>query len=107
MRFLVDVQLPPALAEWIRSKGFTAEHVYDDLGARSPDTLIAETSIEIGAIVVSKDKDFLRLQQNGRPQVVWVRIGNTTNRVLFDRFEAEWPRVLADLTRGESVVELL
>jgi predicted nuclease of predicted toxin-antitoxin system len=29
MRFLVDAQLPPALARMLAAKGFQAEHVYD------------------------------------------------------------------------------
>jgi predicted nuclease of predicted toxin-antitoxin system len=29
MRFLVDAQLPPALARWLAGKGHEAEHVAD------------------------------------------------------------------------------
>ena len=29
MRFLIDAQLPPALARWIESRGYIAEHVHD------------------------------------------------------------------------------
>jgi predicted nuclease of predicted toxin-antitoxin system len=29
MRFLVDAQLPPALARWFAANGHTAEHVAD------------------------------------------------------------------------------
>jgi len=29
MRFLVDAQLPPALARWLSGKGHEAEHVAD------------------------------------------------------------------------------
>jgi predicted nuclease of predicted toxin-antitoxin system len=29
MRFLVDAQLPPALARWIESQGQVAQHVAD------------------------------------------------------------------------------
>lgn len=29
MRFLVDAQLPPALARMLEGKGFEAEHVHD------------------------------------------------------------------------------
>ena len=33
MTFLVDAQLPPALADWLIKQGHPAEHVYDvDLG---------------------------------------------------------------------------
>jgi predicted nuclease of predicted toxin-antitoxin system len=29
MRFIVDAQLPPALARWLAAKGHEAEHVAD------------------------------------------------------------------------------
>ena len=33
MKFLVDAQLPPALARWLREQGYDAQHV-EDLGLR-------------------------------------------------------------------------
>lgn len=106
MRFLVDAQLPPALAEWLKGKGFEAEHVFDRLGPDRADGFIAEMARAANAIVVSKDADFLSLQVDGRPQVVWVALGNSTNRTLLARFEAEWPRISEALSRGDAVVEL-
>lgn len=36
MRFLVDAQLPPALARYLTAAGHQAEHVYDiDMGEAS------------------------------------------------------------------------
>jgi predicted nuclease of predicted toxin-antitoxin system len=37
MRFLVDAQLPPALAQWLASHGHDAMHV-TDLGCNRPPT---------------------------------------------------------------------
>lgn len=37
MRFLVDAQLPPALARWLTAKGYEAEHVADVGMASSSD----------------------------------------------------------------------
>jgi hypothetical protein len=37
---------------------------------------------------------------------VWVRIGNATRRVLVARFAAVFPRVLAALERGETIVQI-
>jgi predicted nuclease of predicted toxin-antitoxin system len=106
MRFLVDAQLPPALVDGFKSKGRQAEHVFEQLGADRPDAFIAQTSIATAAVVVTKDNDFLQLQENGRPQIIWVRIGNTANQRLLERFESEWARVFGALSRGEDVVEL-
>lgn len=106
MRFLVDAQLPPALAGWLVSRGHEAQHVLEIFEASAPDTVIAGASRESGSVVISKDADFLQLQVDGMPPVIWVRLGNSTNRVLLGLFEAEWPRVADALGRGEAVVEL-
>jgi len=106
MRFLVDVQLPPALARWIASKGHEAEHVRDRLGADRSDVFLAGASIAAGSVVISKDSDFLRLQADGKPPVIWVRLGNSTNVALLALFELEWQRILDSLSRGEPVVEV-
>jgi predicted nuclease of predicted toxin-antitoxin system len=37
MRFIVDAQLPPALARWLVRQGHEAEHVADRLLATAPD----------------------------------------------------------------------
>ena len=106
MRFLIDAQLPPALADWLKTKGHEAEHVSERLGAERSDTFIAGVAATVGSILVSKDADFLDLLVNGKPQFLWVRIGNSTNRLLTERFEAEWARVEDALSRGEAVVDI-
>jgi len=40
VRFLVDTQLPAALARWLREKGHQAEHVLDVNLGQSKDTPI-------------------------------------------------------------------
>lgn len=62
MRFLVDAQLPPALARWIESEGYPAEHVFDALGVDVSDEVIWEYASGIEAIILSKDEDFFTLR---------------------------------------------
>jgi predicted nuclease of predicted toxin-antitoxin system len=60
-----------------------------------------------GCVIVTKDEDFPNLALNRPgPAVLWVRIGNTVNPVLFARFEAEWPQILALLESGARIVGL-
>ena len=108
MRFLVDAQLPPALARHIESHGHTAKHVSERGLEAASDSFIRATAAEAGAVIITKDEDFAvhRLLREG-PSVVWVRIGNTRRRELLDRFEAELPKIVAALERGESLVELV
>jgi predicted nuclease of predicted toxin-antitoxin system len=57
---------------------------------------------------VTKDRDFVSVPVQARPtQVLWIRIGNSINRVLLaGRLEAEWPAVEGALQAGVPVVEL-
>jgi predicted nuclease of predicted toxin-antitoxin system len=62
MRFLVDAQLPPGLCGWLEARGYQAEHVHSlGLGAAS-DVEIARRAEAEGAILISKDEDFLTLR---------------------------------------------
>jgi predicted nuclease of predicted toxin-antitoxin system len=59
LRFIVDTQLPPLLAEFLRRKGFDATHVVDyPSGAFTQDDEIISIATEENRIVVSKDIDF-------------------------------------------------
>ncbi len=108
MEFLVDAQLPPALARFLREVfGVDASHV-DDLGHReSSDSTIARLARERNAVVVSKDEDFFRLARMGEvPGIVYVTCGNVTNAVLFAVFRSAFPAALELLERGETIVEI-
>ncbi|SCY68292.1 DUF5615 family PIN-like protein [Thiohalorhabdus denitrificans] len=108
MRFLVDAQLPPALARWLSEQGHQAEHVVDLGLEASPDREIWRVAHQTGAVVISKDEDFVTLVtlQPEHAQVVWVRLGNTTKRGLLNWFAPLLPQVVHALERGERLVEV-
>ena len=107
MRFLVDAQLPPALARSITSSGHDAGHAADLGLEKAPDSRIRARAVESGAVIVTKDEDFaVHLLLHDGPPVVWVRVGNTRRVELLRRFDAELPRILAALERGETLIEL-
>ncbi len=108
MQFLVDAQLPPALATWLSDQGHTAVHVYDlDLG-RASDPVIWDRAIALGAVIVTKDEDFAvrRVLEAAGPPVVWIRFGNTTRSELLRRFAHHFSGVTEALERGEPLVEI-
>ena len=109
MRFIIDAQLPPALARWLTSQGYEAPHVFDVGLAEAPDAVIWRRATENAAVVVSKDDDFALRTQMGTagPAVVWVRYGNVRRVELIRRFAAAWPGIVDALGRGETLVELL
>lgn len=108
MRFLVDAQLPPALARWLVERGHPAEHVHD-LGLESAsDRVVWDHAVAIGATVLTKDEDFAvrRILLADGPSIVWVRRGNTTRRELLNWFEPLLPTIVEALERGEPLIEI-
>jgi len=90
--FLVDAQLPPALADWLIKQGHSAQHV-DDAGLRDADDIVVwNYALNGGAIIVTKDEDFAErtARTTSGPVIVWLRIGNATNRVLLQWLTPRW-----------------
>ncbi|MCW6509849.1 DUF5615 family PIN-like protein [Lichenifustis flavocetrariae] len=108
MRFLVDAQLPPALARWLAAQGHEAAHV-GDLGMQAAsDAAIWDHALVSSSAIVTKDEDFVQrkvLADNG-PVVVWIRLPNTRRQELLAWFETVLPDVLAALLRGETLIEV-
>jgi predicted nuclease of predicted toxin-antitoxin system len=108
LRFLVDAQLPPALARQIEALGHAAEHVADCGLATAADREIRAYAATVGAVIITKDEDFVvrKLLESG-PPVVWVRIGNTRRADLLRRIEADFAAILTALERGETLIEII
>ena len=107
MRFLIDAQLPPGLAQWLTASGYPSDHV-DDLGlGAARDDEIEIRARETGAVLWSKDADFAgRARRAPGLQVVWLRFGNTTNASLRARLAPRLPAIDAALKDGESLIEI-
>ena len=107
MRVLIDANLPPALATWIREHGADADHVFKLGLERASDVELWDLAKANGAVLISKDEDFLmlKLADPGGPRFVWIRFGNTTRRHVLARVEQSWQAILASL-ENEHVVEV-
>ncbi len=77
MRFLVDNQLPGALATLLREQGHEAEHVLELGLAQGKDNPIWQRATATSAVIITKDEDFAEWVRRGRPgpAVVWLRVG--------------------------------
>jgi predicted nuclease of predicted toxin-antitoxin system len=109
MRFLVDAQLPPALARWLVANGHTAEHVADRQMEAASDAAIWDCALQEAAAIITKDEDFAQrktLSDTG-PAVIWIRLPNTRRRELLARFESVLPDILSALERGETLIEVI
>ena len=59
MNFLVDAQLPPALARWITRQGHQATHVFEIGLQTADDPVIWERARSDDTVIISKDEDFV------------------------------------------------
>ena len=108
MTFLIDAQLPPALATWLIQQGHTAQHV-DDLDLRNGDDIaIWNHASESGVIIITKDEDFAEriTRTTTGPVIVWLRIGNATNRVLIQWLSPRWEELVDHLSAGDRLIEV-
>jgi predicted nuclease of predicted toxin-antitoxin system len=60
VRFLVDANLPPALADWLTGRGCDAIHVRETGSASRPDREIWSEALAGGFLIITKDQDFAR-----------------------------------------------
>ena len=105
----LDAQLSPALADWFSATFGVACTALRDLGLQdATDVDIFQAARKAGAVVVSKDYDFVELvkRHGAPPQLVWVTCGNATNDRMRRLFSAGWPQVAKLLAAGEVIVEL-
>jgi predicted nuclease of predicted toxin-antitoxin system len=108
LNFLVDAQLPPALARWIVSQGHQATHVFD-IGLQSADDpAIWERARTESTVIISKDEDFVDhwLLSDEPVRLVWIRQGNCSNRALLDWLGPLWPDAVKRLEQGEKFIEM-
>ncbi len=109
MRFLVDAQLPPALARYLSaSMGVDATHVLDLGLLTATDSAIWQFALEHQYVVITKDDDFQvrAALSTTQPAIIWVRIGNCSKKKLLDVFAQHWPTIQAELSCGTLLVEI-
>lgn len=109
MRFIVDAQLPPALARYLASQGFDAEHVFDLGMNAAEDGEIWKYALNAGAAIITKDEDFAvrsTMIERG-PTIVWIRIGNASKQALLNWFGPMLPAIEQAVTAGERLIEIV
>lgn len=109
MEFIVDAQLPPALARLMVAEGYQAKHL-EDIGmqeAEDPD--IWQYALENQAVIITKDEDFYhRFTQapSKAPVIVWLRVLNCSKHALLDWFKPLLKDIVTDLEQGERIIEV-
>ena len=111
MRIWLDAQLSPAIATWM-VQSFDLEDVLAvqaDLVLRvTMDREIFTQARAAGAVVMTKDRDFVALldQLGPPPSVIWLTCGNTSNASLRRILSSALPRALELVRSGEPLVEI-
>ena len=107
MRFILDAQLPPGLARWLADAGHEARHV-QEVGLRdAEDAPIWRYALANQAIILTKDEDFVSRARQSRncPVIVWLRVGNCSNRALRAWLEPLLPAIVHQLAQGDRLIE--
>lgn len=105
----LDAQLSPRTARWIGTHFPVTAVPLRDLGLRDAgDEEVFAAARSAGAIVLTKDSDFVRLleQQGSPPKVLWLTCGNTADAVLQQILSKHLTGALDLLTGGEDLVEI-
>jgi len=80
-----------------------------DIGLRdASDSEIWHYALQHQAAIVTKDEDFVErsLSSPQAPVIIWLRIGNSTNRVLQTWVLPLWPEILRRIDAGDRVIEV-
>ena len=104
--FVIDAQLPRALARFLEGQGYIAEHVNSlRLGGMS-DAHIWSYVVRHQAVLVTKDEDFIELAERSKKiqALIWVKLGNTRNRVLLAVFARALSGILESVRSGERII---
>ncbi len=105
----LDAQLSPDLATWIQSQFNIPCFALRDIGLR--DAMDKEIFLEArkqGAIVISKDSDFVSLLNllHSPPKIIWLTCGNTSNERLKSIFSQHLLTALKLLKGTDELVEI-
>ena len=108
VKFLVDAQLPPALAQWLREAGHDAQAVREVGLREAEDGAIWRYAQAQSQVVITKDEDFAQRAQTGAagPVIVWLRLGNTSNAALRAWLVPQMPKLVRLIEQGSRVVEV-
>ncbi len=108
MKFLIDANLPPALAAYLKRRGHDCVHVSTMAAKDSSDKTIWTLARRQARVVVSKDEDFFHLANRAmdRGILIWVRLGNCATSRLLATVGSHLGEIESRIESGERVIEL-
>ena len=106
MKFLIDAQLPRALARWLETRGHDAVHTLDlPKGNRTTDHEICSIADLETRFVVTEDDDFVRSHtlSDTPSRLLLISTGNITNAALLMLFERNIDAIEVALAQSRFV----
>jgi predicted nuclease of predicted toxin-antitoxin system len=106
VRFLVDANLSPRVAEWLRNRGDDAVHVFDAGLNQFGDRQILEEAANSQRILLTADLDFgeILARSAGRVSVVILRLRSTATANVTRRLEVALAHAASALEDGAVVI---
>jgi predicted nuclease of predicted toxin-antitoxin system len=106
--FLVDAQLPFDLATALTTAGHPSKAVRDVGLREAEDEDIWQYAGTNDFCIVTKDEDFANLvwRTTTGPSVVWLRLGNCTNKDLRNRLIPLLDEIALRLAGGDRLIEV-
>jgi predicted nuclease of predicted toxin-antitoxin system len=92
----------------LREAGHDAQAVRE-LGLReAEDDAIWDYARAQQTVIVTKDQDFAdrSLASQTAPIIVWLRVGNTSNRALLAWLLPLWPDIISRIQSGDKLIEV-
>ncbi len=102
----LDAQLSPSLAPWLTKNFDVKAFSVKEMGYRdAADETIFEAARKSADVVVTKDRDFVHLvdRVGPPPKVLWLTMGNTSNKHLKSILETQLKLALEFLTNNRLV----
>lgn len=108
MKFIVDAQLPAAIAGALTVAGHQAEAARDAGLREAEDGVIWDYADMHQLVINTKDEDFSErvLRSPTGPAVIWLRIGNCSNQALLEWLMPLLPDIIERLNFGDRLVEV-
>ncbi|MCY7327014.1 MAG: DUF5615 family PIN-like protein, partial [Saprospiraceae bacterium] len=103
---LIDAQLSPNLAIWVKDRFGIDCFSVGYIGYRNASDLdIFFKARELDAVVLTKDEDFVKLlhQHGSPPRLIWITCGNTSNARMREILEAHFETALGLLETTDLV----
>lgn len=107
MRFLLDMNISPEVAEWLRASGHGAVHVREARLASALDVDLFALAAQEGRVVVTFDLDFgeiIAASGEHRVSVVLFRTRSARKASLVERLRQVLPATVETLAAGAVVV---